>query len=171
MTVGGLLQLAGVTLVFLEIGQTERLLRLRSWWRGTISDLGRILSCILRRLGLRTRRPVVVEVSGAALGLSGGTARVTVVPGEGSTTEERLDSHRRQLAALREELERVQGRLDQDRADGRAAVSDLETRLRNEVESVWRWVGDLSGGFLRGRALGGGLILVGTALITMGVWL
>jgi hypothetical protein len=170
MTIGGLLQLAGIAVVFVEIGQTERLLRLRSWWRRTLSDLGRILSSLLQRLGLRRRRPVVVEVAGGALGVSGGTARVTVVPGEGTTVEERLDSHRRQLAALREELERVQQRLDQNQAEGRAALADVETRLRSEVASVRQLVNDLGGGFLRGRALGGGLILVGTLLITIGVW-
>lgn len=169
MTVGGLLQLAGVAVIFWEISGIQRTLRLPPWWRSTASDLGRMLSSILQRLGLRTR-PVVVEVSGAALGLSAGVARVTVVPGEGTTTEERLDSHRRQLVALREELERVWQRIDRHDAEQSAALTALQTNVRSEIASVRQLVQDLSGGFLLGRALGGGLILAGTALITIGVW-
>jgi len=170
MTVGGLLQLAGVAVIFWEISGIQRTLRLPPWWRSTISDLGRFLSSIPGRF--RRRGGHQVELRGAVDTI--GTLDVTLVratPADGTTVDERLDSHRRQLAQLREELDRMQQRLDQNRAEQSAALTAVETRLSTEIASVRQLVGDLSGGFLRGRALGGGLILVGTALITIGVWL
>ena len=140
MTVGGLLQLLGIVVIFVEIRETERLLRLRSWWRRTASDVGRFVSSILPAR-LRRGHTVVVKLAGDVAGVSDGSARLTVVPAEGTTVDERLDSHRRQLAALREELQRVQQRLDQDQAEGRAALSNVETRLRTELASVRQLVG------------------------------
>jgi hypothetical protein len=169
MTVGGLFQLAGVALIFWEISGIQRTLRLPPWWRSTISDLGGLLSSIPGRF---RRRRITGTGSIVMHGVATATGSLSVVlqPAEGATVEERLESHRGQLAALREELERVQQLLDQDRAEGRAAVTNVETRLRGEIASVRQLLSNLSGGFLRGRALGGGLILIGTALITIGVW-
>jgi hypothetical protein len=170
MTIGGLLQLAGVAVIFWEISGIQRTLRLPPWWRSAISDLRRLLSSVPGRF--RGRRNHQVELRGTVT--SRGTLDVTVIratPAEGTTVDERLDNYRRQLAALREELDQVRQRLDRDREEQGAAVTALETRLGSEIASVRKLLSDLSGGFLRGRALGGGLILLGTALITIGVWL
>ncbi len=168
MTFGGLLQLAGVALIFWEISGIQRTLRLPPWWRSTISELGRFFSSILHRFSRRSGQQV--ELRGAVD--FAGTLDVAVIratPAEGNTVDERLDSHRRQLAALRDELDRLQRRLDRHDAEQGAALTALQTNLRSEIASVRQLVEDLSGGFLQGRALGGGLILAGTLLITIGV--
>ena len=115
--------------------------------------------------------PVVVEVGGASLSLSGGSARVRVTPAEGSSVEERLDGHRRQLVALREELDEVWQRVDRDHSEHRAVVADVESRLRAEVAAVKELVEQLGGGSLRVRAFGGVLIFAGTAIIAIAAWL
>jgi hypothetical protein len=173
MTLGGVFQVAGIYLVFAEIRHVEGILHLGSIWRSSIGDLAQFLSSIAGRLAgpFRRRHGRRVELQGASLGMGGSlAAHVRVTRAEGTTANERLDSHQREMAALRQELEQVQQRVDQDQAESRTAVIDVETRLRGEITSIRQLVGDLSGGFRRGRALGGGLILVGTALIVIGVW-
>src|SRR5438034_1790267 len=141
MTIGGVFQLAGIVVIFVEIRETERLLRLRSWWRSTVSDVREFIASMLIRLGLRKRSPVSLSAEMHGSTTFAGSLSILLQPAEGTTVDERLDSHRRQLAALREELERVQQRLEQDQAEGRAALSNVETRLRTELASVRQLVG------------------------------
>lgn len=171
LTVGGILQLVGIFVLFVEISQTERLLRLRSWIRRSVSDVGQVVASVANRLGIRLRRPVVHELSGVGAGRASGSARVRVSRAEGSTVEERLDAHGRQLAVLREELDEVWQRVDRDQGEHRAALADLESRLGSEVSAVKELVTQLGGGSLRVRAFGGVLIFAGTAIIAIAAWL
>jgi hypothetical protein len=159
MTVGGLFQIDGVYLALAEISATERLLDLPPWLAGIASDLGGFLSSIPGQF--RRRRGQQVDLRGASLAIGGSlAARVRVIPG---TTVE-------QLAALRDELDRVQQRLDQHEAEQGQALTALQTSLRTEIAAVHRLVTDLTAGFRRQRALGVLLISLGTALIIVGAW-
>jgi hypothetical protein len=163
MTVGGLSQFDGVYLVLPEISATERLLDLPPWLASMASEfageLAGLLSSIRGRFGKRRARQT--QLRGASLGMAGSlAARVRVIPG----------SIADQLAALRDELDRVQGRLDQHEAEQGQELTALRANLRAEIAEVHRLVTELTAGFRRQRAVGVVLILCGAALIIVGAW-
>ncbi|MEO6795374.1 MAG: hypothetical protein ABI401_13360 [Candidatus Dormibacter sp.] len=170
MSVGGILQIDGVALVFRAIWQTEQALGLPSWVGDIGSALDRSVWAILGGVGIRRRKPVVVEPGTARLSISTHAPTVTVAPAAGATAEERLSSAERQLVELRKEQGRLGQRLDQERTDWRAADAKVETRLSGELVRVEEKVAKVGGGSRFVQAIGGVLILVGTALITIGVW-
>lgn len=163
MTVGGLSQFDGVYLVLPEISATERLLDLPPWLASMASEftgeLGEVLGSIRSRFG--KSRGQEVQLRGASLGMGGSlAARVRVIPAGV------LD----QLAALRDELDRVQQRLDQHEAEQGQEFSALRANLSTEIADVHRLVTDLTAGFRRQRAVGVVFILFGTVLIMVGAW-
>jgi hypothetical protein len=166
--VGCGLQFVGVLFVFFEIGQTERLLRLQSLWARTAQDIVRPLRSLLGHLGLRRPKRHAVALEATATGHADFSARYSVIPGEGTSIEERLDSHRRQLDELRALFERVRQELNRDHEAESTALAAAEDRLSTEIEALKRLVTELGGGFLQGRALGAIVILAGTVMIGIG---
>lgn len=165
MTVGGVLQFAGVALVFVEISGVQRTLRLAPWWKALVNDLA---SAVRRVVGRKPRTTVGASVDIPTRFTMTSHPRTPLAAG--STIEELLKSHRRELEKLRHELDEIWRAVDSARTEQRRAVEALAKRLDKEIGELQQLLRELSGGSLRGRALGGALILLGTALITIGVW-
>jgi hypothetical protein len=167
-SVGGLMQLVGVGLVFWDIADVERLYHLQPWLR-SIRDW---LMAPLRWLGIRSRitgRGVVVTPVGASLGIGGSTARISI--SHGPTLEGRIATIEARLDDVDEDLNHLRSRLREQEAQLARRIRDVEERALAETAAVQQLVKALSADSIRRRLIGGILIVVGTFLTIVALWL
>jgi hypothetical protein len=168
-SIGGSLQIVGVALVFWEIWASQRALDKRTWTR-TIADA---LSSPFRRLWLKVRRQKGSEVALQASVTASATldARLTIQESEDAPIERRIEVHRRRLDAIDRQLEEI-------RAEATKLRTDLGDRLNaavgeaiEQTKRLREIVDQLGVGSIGLRALGGVLVLVGSALWVVSEWL
>ena len=171
LTAGGLLQFFGVLLIFWEISDAERTLGQPSWVVRSIRDAGRLTSVIQARVLGRKLPGHPVSAAADFMMRYKIEARGRVTPAEGTTVDERLDSHRRALKELRKEFDQLWAAVNKVGVDQRASATEMDERLSREISALRVKLEGVGGGSLRVRAWGGVLILAGTGLIIVGTWL
>jgi hypothetical protein len=168
-TIGGSLQIVGVALVFWEIWASQRALNKRTWTRAVVDAL----NSPFRRLWLKVRGPKASDVALEASVTATATleARVTILEADDAPIERRIEIHRQRLDAIDRQLEEV-------RAEAAKLRTDLGDRLNaavgeaiGQTKRLREVVDQLGVGSVGLRALGGVLVLVGSALWVASEWL
>jgi hypothetical protein len=165
-SLGGILQIVGVGLVFWDIAEIERLFHRRPWLR-TIADR---LTTPLRWLGIRPRRIVGVSVMPGTGSLSMGFGRVRVRQ-QGTTQKGRIAAVEANLAQVDQELDQLWARVGEQQGELARKLSETEERQRTEIASVHQLVKALNADALVRRIWGGVLIVIGTVLTVAALWL
>ena len=156
-TVGGVLQVVGVFLVFIQIGSAERLLGVVSW----VNQLADWL-----KARLHIRRNVVLTQVGVSLAITTGTARITVQRNRGTTVDERLESLQLQMDDARGELNELWTRSTADRAEFERKVARIESSLKALDAEIRGLIAALTIGSRHLQVVGAVLIIIGTIFIT-----
>lgn len=156
-TVGGVLQVVGVFLVFIQIGSAERLLGVVSW----VNQLADWL-----KARLHMRRNVVLTPVGASLAITTGTARVTIRHSRGTTVDERLAALQAEMDDARRELDELWTRSTADRAEFQRNLAEVKTSLKGLDAELRGLIAALTIGSRRLQVVGAGLIIAGTIFIT-----
>jgi hypothetical protein len=172
-SIGGALQVVGVAFVFAEIWGIQRLLNKRTW----IQAVADAVTSPFRRLrnwvgSLGKPKAIQAPLEGSNLGFSADLgADLTISEPDDASVEKRLDIHRQrldkidsQLKEIREEATKVETRLG-DRLAAAVGKALEETKRLREV------VDQLGAGSLGLRAVGGVLVLVGSAMWVASEWL
>jgi len=162
------MQLVGVGLVFWDIADVERLYHLQPWMR----SIRNWLMAPLRWVGIRSRikgTGVVVTPVGASLGIGGSTARLSI--SHGPTLEGRIATVEARLDSVDEDLKLLATRFRDQHAQLALRISEAEASLRAETAAVQQLVRALSADSIRRRLIGGILIVVGTCLTIVALWL
>ena len=168
--IGGILQIAGVILVFMQIDAAERLLGAEPWLRGLRDWSNDQISKLAAYVGIR-RRGRVINLEGTSHGLTSGTARVTVSRNRGKTIEERLESLQLQIDDANRELDELRNRNATDHATFEAKLSAVESGLKSSDAAIRDLIEAVSIGSRNLQVFSAGLIVVGTALVTIGPFL
>jgi len=172
-SIGGGLQVVGVALVFWEIWGVQRLLNKRTWTRA----MGDALATPFRWLGgwLRARerpRARVVQLDGSSLGMSGSlSARLTVTEAVGATLEQRIEVHRRRLDSIDRQLDEIRAEATKLQTSLGDRLNAAVTETTEQTKQLREVVDTLGAGSLGLRAVGGILVLIGSALWVASEWL
>jgi hypothetical protein len=156
-TFGGVFQVAGIFLVFIQIRSAERLLGAVSW----VSKVGGWL-----KARLPIRRNVVLTPVGASLAVTYGVARITVQRNRGTTVDERLESLQLQMDDARRELDELWTRSTADRAEFERKAARIESSLKALDAEIRGLIADLTIGSRHLQVFGAVLIIIGTIFIT-----
>jgi regulator of extracellular matrix RemA (YlzA/DUF370 family) len=168
-SVGGSLQIVGVALVFWEIWASQRALNKRTWTRAIVEAL----SSPFRRLWQKVRgsKGSVVALEASVTATATLDARVTILEPDDAPIERRIEIHRQRL-------DLIDRQLDEIRAEAAKLRTDLGDRLNSAVgeaieqtKRLREVVDQLGVGSVGLRALGGVLVLVGSALWIVSEWL
>ncbi len=160
VTVGGVLQIAGVFLVFIQIGSAEKLLGARTW----ANQLGGWLKA--RLPARRKLRDYSLSAVGAAV--SSGSAELTLQRSRGSTVEERLTSLQLQMDDARRELDELRTRSTAHRAESDRKLAEVSSSVRALEAELRGLIAALTIGSRHLQVVGAMLIMFGTALIVAG---
>jgi hypothetical protein len=169
-SIGGSLQVVGVALVFWEIWGVQRALNKRTWPRA----IAEALRSPFRRLWLKVRRPPAstVALEGSSLSFSGSlSAPLTVKESEDAPIEERIEIHRRRLDAIDKQLEEIRAEATKLRADLGDQLDAAAGDAREQIARLREVVDQLGVGSIGLRALGGALVLFGSAMWVWSEWL
>jgi len=161
-TVGGVLQILGVLLVFVQIGSAEKLLGAASWAKQFANWL---------KAHLPIRRNVAVVTGAGGLAITTGVARITIKHSPGTTVDERLASLQAQIDDARRELEELWTRSTTDRAELSASLAAVNATVRVLDAELRGLIAALTIGSRHLQVAGAMLIILGTALIVAGPFL
>jgi septal ring factor EnvC (AmiA/AmiB activator) len=168
-SIGGSLQIVGVALVFGEIWASQRALSKRTWTRAVVEGLSSPFRRLWRKVRGSKASNVTLEASVTATATL--DARVTIQESEDAPIERRIEIHRRRLDAIDRQLEEI-------RAEAAKLRTDLGDRLNaavgeaiEQTKRLREVVDQLGVGSVGLRALGGVLVLVGSALWVVSEWL
>jgi hypothetical protein len=171
-SLGGGLQVVGVTLVFWEIWGIQLALNKQPWPRAIVQGVTapfRHLRSWLRSLARPKTATVPLDGS---VSMSGDLkAKLTITEPDDGPVDHRLDVHRRRLDAIDRQLEDI-------RAEAAKQQTSLGDRLqvavqgaREQMEGLREVVDQVSAGSLGLRAVGAALVLAGSALWVLSEWL
>jgi signal transduction protein with GAF and PtsI domain len=126
----------------------------------------------LRWLGIRSRGTgagVVVTPVGASLGIGYAIGRVSI--SHGTTLEGRIATIEARLDDVDQDLKQLRTRLSDQQAQLARRISEAEESLRGETAAIQQLVKALSADSIRRRLIGGTLIVAGTFLTILALWL
>jgi hypothetical protein len=170
-TIGGVLQIAGVMLIFLQIGAAEKLFGVPPW----LDRLGGWMQRPVRNLFGRLRQRRISSLStnvvlGTAHLTATGELRAVLTTASG-TVQTRLDALQKEIEDLRTEVDEHWRSGADDRAILERRLTQVETDLKATVAELRELIAALTIGSRDMQVVGAVLIVVGTFLVTIGPFL